>query len=149
MSIVPLENFPIYPNGLIKGVFMDNEKEKTIESFELDDKDKELIELIRHMNKEDRDKELKDYDELAEKWVREEIEEKYGPENADCEFSSADIFNIWDIYKADSDMSKISVKGIADKILKYTKMYYADNLVGKEAYGYRDMLIKCNRGIQN
>ena len=149
MSIVPLENFSIYPNGLIKGVFMDNEKEKTIESFELDDKDKELIELIRHMNKEDRDKELKDYDELAEKWVREEIEEKYGPENADCEFSSADIFNIWDIYKADSDMSKISVKGIADKILKYTKMYYADNLVGKEAYGYRDMLIKCNRGIQN
>ena len=94
-------------------------------------------------------KELKDYDELAEKWVREEIEEKYGPENADCEFSSADIFNIWDIYKADSDMSKISVKGIADKILEYTKMYYADNLVGKEAYGYRDMLIKCNRGIQN
>ena len=149
MSIVPLENFSIYPNGLIKGVFMDNEKEKTIESFELDDKDKELIELIRHMNKEDLDKELKDYDELAEKWVREEIEEKYGPENADCEFSSADIFNIWDIYKADSDMSKISVKGIADKILKYTKMYYADNLVGKEAYGYRDMLIKCNRGIQN
>ena len=149
MSIVPLENFPIYPNGLIKGVFMDNEKEKTIESFELDDKDKELIELIRHMNKEDLDKELKDYDELAEKWVREEIEEKYGPENADCEFSSADIFNIWDIYKADSVMSKISVKGIADKILKYTKMYYADNLVGKEAYGYRDMLIKCNRGIQN
>ena len=146
---MPLENFPIYPNGLIKGVFMDNEKEKTIESFELDDKDKELIELIRHMNKEDLDKELKDYDELAEKWVREEIEEKYGPENADCEFSSADIFNIWDIYKADSDMSKISVKGIADKILKYTKMYYADNLVGKEAYGYRDMLIKCNRGIQN
>ena len=128
---------------------MYNEKEKTIESFELDDKDKELIELIRHMNKEDLDKELKDYDELAEKWVREEIEEKYGPENADCEFSSADIFNIWDIYKADSDMSKISVKGIADKILKYTKMYYADNLVGKEAYGYRDMLIKCNRGIQN
>ena len=128
---------------------MDNEKEKTIESFELDDKDKELIELIRHMNKEYLDKELKDYDELAEKWVREEIEEKYGPENADCEFSSADIFNIWDIYKADSDMSKISVKGIADKILKYTKMYYADNLVGKEAYGYRDMLIKCNRGIQN
>lgn len=128
---------------------MDNEKEKTIESFELYDKDKELIELIRHMNKEDLDKELKDYDELAEKWVREEIEEKYGPENADCEFSSADIFNIWDIYKADSDMSKISVKGIADKILKYTKMYYADNLVGKEAYGYRDMLIKCNRGIQN
>ena len=128
---------------------MDNEKEKTIEPFELDDKDKELIELIRHMNKEDLDKELKDYDELAEKWVREEIEEKYGPENADCEFSSADIFNIWDIYKADSDMSKISVKGIADKILKYTKMYYADNLVGKEAYGYRDMLIKCNRGIQN
>ena len=128
---------------------MDNEKEKTIESFELDDKDKELIELIRHMNKEDLDKELKDYDELAEKWVREEIEEKYGPENADCEFSSADIFNIWDIYKADSDMSKISVKGIVDKILKYTKMYYADNLVGKEAYGYRDMLIKCNRGIQN
>ena len=51
---------------------MDNEKEKTIEPFELDDKDKELIELIRHMNKEDRDKELKDYDELAEKWVREE-----------------------------------------------------------------------------
>ena len=149
MSIVPLENFSIYPNGLIKGVFMDNEKEKTIESFELDDKDKELIELIRHMNKEYLDKELKDYDELAEKWVREEIEEKYGPENADCEFSSADIFNIWDIYKADSDMSKISVKGIADKILKYTKMYYADNLVGKEAYGYRDMLIKCNRGIQN
>ena len=149
MSIVPLENFPIYQNGLIKGVFMDNEKEKTIEPFELDDKDKELIELIRHMNKEDLDKELKDYDELAEKWVREEIEEKYGPENADCEFSSADIFNIWDIYKADSDMSKISVKGIADKILKYTKMYYADNLVGKEAYGYRDMLIKCNRGIQN
>ena len=149
MSIVPLENFPIYPNGLIKGVFMDIDKEKTIESFELDDKDKELIELIRHMNKEDLDKELKDYDELAEKWVREEIEEKYGPENADCEFSSADIFNIWDIYKADSDMSKISVKGIADKILKYTKMYYADNLVGKEAYGYRDMLIKCNRGIQN
>ena len=149
MSIVPLENFSIYPNGLIKGVFMDNEKEKTIESFELDDKDKELIELIRHMNKEDLDKELKDYDELAEKWVREEIEEKYGPENADCEFSSADIFNIWDIYKADSDMSKISVKGIADKILKYTKMYYADNLVGKEAYGYRDMLIKRNRGIQN
>ena len=149
MSIVPLENFSIYPNGLIKGVFMDNEKEKTIESFELYDKDKELIELIRHMNKEDLDKELKDYDELAEKWVREEIEEKYGPENADCEFSSADIFNIWDIYKADSDMSKISVKGIADKILKYTKMYYADNLVGKEAYGYRDMLIKCNRGIQN
>ena len=146
---MPLENFSIYPNGLIKGVFMDNEKEKTIESFELDDKDKELIELIRHMNKEDLDKELKDYDELAEKWVREEIEEKYGPENADCEFSSADIFNIWDIYKADSDMSKISVKGIADKILKYTKMYYADNLVGKEAYGYRDMLIKCNRGIQN
>ena len=48
---------------------MDNEKEKTIEPFELDDKDKELIELIRHMNKEDRDKELKDYDELAEKWV--------------------------------------------------------------------------------
>ena len=95
---------------------MDNEKEKTIESFELYDKDKELIELIRHMNKEDLDKELKDYDELAEKWVREEIEEKYGPENADCEFSSADIFNIWDIYKADSDMSKISVKGIADKI---------------------------------
>ena len=134
---------------MIKGVFMDNEKEKTIEPFELDDKDKELIELIRHMNKEDLDKELKDYDELAEKWVREEIEEKYGPENADCEFSSADIFNIWDIYKADSDMSKISVKGIADKILKYTKMYYADNLVGKEAYGYRDMLIKCNRGIQN
>ena len=134
---------------MIKSVFMDNEKEKTIEPFELDDKDKELIELIRHMNKEDRDKELKDYDELAEKWVREEIEEKYGPENADCEFSSADIFNIWDIYKADSDMSKISVKGIADKILKYTKMYYADNLVGKEAYGYRDMLIKCNRGIQN
>ena len=128
---------------------MDNGKEKTIESFELYDKDKELIELIRHMNKEDLDKELKDYDELAEKWVREEIEEKYGPENADCEFSSADIFNIWDIYKADSDMSKISVKGIADKILKYTKMYYADNLVGKEAYGYRDMLIKCNRGIQN
>ena len=128
---------------------MDNEKEKTIEPFELDDKDKELIELIRHMNKEDLDKELKDYDELAEKWVREEIEEKYGPENADCEFSSADIFNIWDIYKADSDMSKISVKGIADKILKYTKMYYADNLVGKEAYGYRDMLIKRNRGIQN
>lgn len=146
---MPLENFSIYPNGLIKGVFMDNEKEKTIESFELYDKDKELIELIRHMNKEDLDKELKDYDELAEKWVREEIEEKYGPENADCEFSSADIFNIWDIYKADSDMSKISVKGIADKILKYTKMYYADNLVGKEAYGYRDMLIKCNRGIQN
>ena len=146
---MPLENFSIYPNGLIKGVFMDNEKEKTIESFELDDKDKELIELIRHMNKEDLDKELKDYDELAEKWVREEIEEKYGPENADCEFSSADIFNIWDIYKADSDMSKISVKGIADKILKYTKMYYADNLVGKEAYGYRDMLIKRNRGIQN
>ena len=134
---------------MIKGVFMDNEKEKTIESFELDDKDKELIELIRHMNKEDRDKELKDYDELAEKWVREEIEEKYGPENADFEFSSADIFNIWDVYEADSEMSKISVKGIADKILKYTKMYYADNLVGKEAYGYRDMLIKCNRGIQN
>ena len=128
---------------------MDNEKEKTIEPFELDYKDKELIELIRHMNKEDRDKELKDYDELAEKWVREEIEEKYGPENADFEFSSTDIFNIWDVYEADSEMSKISVKGIADKILKYTKMYYADNLVGKEAYGYRDMLIKCNRGIQN
>ena len=34
---------------MIKGVFMDNEKEKTIEPFELDDKDKELIELIRHM----------------------------------------------------------------------------------------------------
>ena len=60
MSIVPLENFSIYPNGLIKGVFMDNEKEKTIESFELDDKDKELIELIRHMNKEAREKEQKD-----------------------------------------------------------------------------------------
>ena len=71
---------------------MDNEKEKTIESFELYDKDKELIELILHMNKEDLDKELKDYDELAEKWVREEIEEKYGPENANFEFSSADIF---------------------------------------------------------
>lgn len=118
---------------------MDNEKEKTIEQLELDDKDKELIELIRHMNKEDRDKELKEYDELAEKWVREEIEEKYGPEYADFNISSEDIFNIWDVYESDSDMSKISVNGIVDKILKYTEIDHADNLAGKEEYGYRDI----------
>lgn len=36
-------------------------------------------------------------------------------------------------------MSKISVNGIVDKILKYTEMYHADNLVGIEDYGYRDI----------
>ena len=71
------------------------------------------------MNKEKFEEESKEYEELAEQWVREEAEEKYGPECEKLDLSSADIFNILDVYEVDSDISKISVNGIIDKILMY------------------------------
>ena len=118
---------------------MNSTEEKTVNTIELDAKAKELIERIRQMNKEKFEEESKEYEELAEQWVREETEEKYGPECEKLDLSSADIFNILDVYEVDSDISKISVNGIIDKILMYTGINYASNLEGKEDYGYRDI----------
>ena len=118
---------------------MNSTEEKTVNTIELDAKAKELIERIRQMNKEKFEEESKEYEELAEQWIREETEEKYGPECEKLDLSSADIFNILDVYEVDSDISKISVNGIIDKILMYTGINYASNLEGKEDYGYRDI----------
>ena len=57
---------------------MNSTEEKTVNTIELDAKAKELIERIRQMNKEKFEEESKEYEELAEQWVREETEEKYG-----------------------------------------------------------------------
>lgn len=122
-----------------KGGFMNSTEEKIVNTIEFDAKAKELIERIRQMNKEKFDEESKEYDELAEQWVREEIEEKYGPEWEKLDLSSADIFSILDVYVVDSDISKVSVNGLIDKILMYTGIDYASNLAGKEDYGYRDI----------
>ena len=59
---------------------MNSTEEKTVNTIELDAKAKELIERIRQMNKEKFEEESKEYEELAEQWVREETEEKYGTE---------------------------------------------------------------------
>ena len=66
----------------------------------------------------------------------EDVEDVYETEADFYNFSSEDSFSFENIYETKVNHPKISVNAIIEKILKYTKILYAENLSGKEEYGY-------------